>query len=142
MCQQCINGIRNEVLYNAGQDDDAQQRLKEQAAALLHSSAAQEEATAAAQHVATVNAVPVEHRAIDAEGDVDTEDAEGHWAEDVASEEYVPFQDDGTQDFDHQLGADEQHWESTSLARRLPPGWAKCPNAGAPVFGLTPIKVR
>jgi hypothetical protein len=47
------------------------------------------------------------------------------------------------QDYDYSLSAQQQNWESANWAQRLPPGWAKCPNAGDTIMGLlTPIKVR
>jgi hypothetical protein len=127
-------------LVCAGQDSDRQQRLREKAAALLRQ-------TAADGRPAQADADPAHDGAgLQAAGSANATAGEAgddaaYWAEDIAEGEVVPFQDDGTQDFDHQLAADEQQWEATSIARRLPPGWAKCPNAGAAVFGLTPIKV-
>ena len=46
------------------------------------------------------------------------------------------------QDLDHLVPAAQRLWEATSTGEALPPGWAKCPNAGSEVWGLTPIKVR
>jgi hypothetical protein len=53
-----------------------------------------------------------------------------------------PFESsDMGQDFDHLLPNKERNWEHSRVGRALPSGWAKCPNMGTEVFGITPIKV-
>eukprot|EP00892_Ulva_mutabilis_P007765 jgi/Ulvmu1/5360/UM022_0154.1 len=72
-------------------------------------------------------------------GDYD-EDA---WAEDTDNRDAALFgkiDPDRGQDFDHQLAAEEQHWEEENFAQKLPPGWAKCPNAGTELAGLFTTK--
>jgi hypothetical protein len=70
---------------------------------------------------------------------------QNEWADDVEYErEAFPGADgdaDNGQDLDHLLPASERLWESTKVGESLPPGWAKCPNMGSEVFGITPIKV-
>ena len=71
------------------------------------------------------------------------------WAEDAEHADAAQFEAaaaeaglDVIQDYDHLLEAKDQLWEASTAAESLPPGWAKCPNAGREVFGITPIKVR
>lgn len=68
----------------------------------------------------------------------------GEFHEDIGADagpvDAVQFEECG-QDRDHLLQVHELNWESTNVAKSLPPGWAKCPNAGTPFFDLTPVKV-
>ena len=71
------------------------------------------------------------------------------WDQDAGDTDAAAFEaaaadagEDVVQDFDHLLGASERLWEASHTAESLPPGWAKCPNAGQECFGITPIKVR
>ena len=71
------------------------------------------------------------------------------WGEDVGYGDEPDFPLDQAavdadvgQDLDHLVPAAQRLWEATSTGEALPPGWAKCPNAGSEVWGLTPIKVR
>jgi hypothetical protein len=70
---------------------------------------------------------------------VAVEGAGDEWAQDY--DERDAYQFDG-QDYDHLLKADEEQWESENFAQRLPPGWAKCPNAGKRIMGILPTKVH
>lgn len=73
-------------------------------------------------------------QAYESDEDVET------WAADHDHRDLHQFEAEG-QDFNHELQADEQHWEHESFARSLPPGWAKCPNSGKLLMDMLPIKV-
>ena len=110
---------------------------------------------AMAADMAGLSAEPHGNSALDPHGDGDTA-AHDEWADDVgpADDDRFPFANgassyydeeadaDQVQDKDHMLPADQTGWEHTSAGESLPPGWAKCPDMGKEVFGLTPIKVR